>query len=349
MSNKQTFKKLINKKIDTNDELIIKTKKIIGLDKPILSGSYVKYGREKACDLDMSENISVNSSEEIYSMTQQFIKNLLKYKDDFILVKIKFYIYDMRISNIIKNMGYVNGMFEIINFNNIDSVIIDDSLPKNIIKKITLLINKIKNSKTSQDKIDNYNVLYCYLYDLNSPKWTLNEINKHTKKINGKNINLYNSMYNDIYIELIVDNFKVSNYIHFNNNDVKNNNNMYKTFELHDVVVNNKLSYYKFLKLFQHFIKWCYFNKIFRESYVINNTVKLYNDIYKFREEVGDSHNNICLLDNMIFLCKDKNKKKELQDEYKKKYNIFNNMVKKYYNKISTPYQKYLRNYFRSV
>ena len=57
MSHKKSFEKLVNKEIDINDDFIIKTKKILGLKKPTLHGSYIKYGKKKACDLDMSENI----------------------------------------------------------------------------------------------------------------------------------------------------------------------------------------------------------------------------------------------------------------------------------------------------
>ena len=63
MNNK--FKSLTNNKIDlSGDELVIKSKNILGVKNPKLVGSYIKYGKDKSCDLDMHEKLNIFGKNE---------------------------------------------------------------------------------------------------------------------------------------------------------------------------------------------------------------------------------------------------------------------------------------------
>jgi hypothetical protein len=47
-----------------DDPFYLEAVNLIGFNKPKIGGSYVKYGKDKACDLDMSENMSYKDFNE---------------------------------------------------------------------------------------------------------------------------------------------------------------------------------------------------------------------------------------------------------------------------------------------
>lgn len=337
------FKSLSNKNIDViNDSFIKISKEILSINNPILNGSYIKYGKDKACDLDMYENIKIRNLTNRNDILQILLNKLIKNKKKTKLIRLCFYFNDNRIKNILDKLGYISGTFEIINCNlNFN---IDNTLPQKIKDKI----NTLKNKLQLNFNIRNYIKLYRYLYKLNNVSWKLSEFIKGYKIVNGSNIKLYDTKFKNVYIELLYDNYKITNYISFINNDDKNDNTKpsYYSADLYDLINNKKIFYYVVLKKIQVFLKWGYFNKIFKERELINKTVDFYNEIYDFRENIGNKYFELCLLDNQILLTKYNSK---LKENYKKKFKKINKLSKKIYTNINELYAKYLNLFLRFV
>lgn len=341
---KNKFRELVNSDIDiTNDHFVIKSKKILGIEQPKVSGSYLKYGKDKACDLDMKEAIYVNSIDNRNNILVSYINKLKDEKKHFEVVKIKIYMDDPRIRKIIDKIGYVNGLLEVKDFDS-NEIIIDQSLPKEIQNKINELINKYDNEQT----INNYVYLNNYLYDINYPEWTFEELVKGKKKINDESIDLYDSFFNNMYIEIIIDNFLISNFIHFSGISNDSEPETFKQFDLYDMTINNKISYYNLLKKIQHFIKWAYWNKLLTEKEIIRNTIFVYNQIDEFREKIGKINNEACLISTKSLLENDKTEKNKLKKEYEIKYEDFNKLSKEKYEKVAKIYSVYLGLYLRT-
>jgi hypothetical protein len=341
---KNKFRELVNSDIDiTNDHFVIKSKEILGIEQPKVSGSYLKYGKDKACDLDMKEGIYVNSIDNRNNILQSYINKLKDEKTTFEVVKIKIYIDDPRIRKIIDKIGYVNGLLEIKDFDS-EEIIIDPSLPKEIKNKINELINTYDNEQT----IDNYVYLNNYLYDINYPEWTFEELIKGKKKINDEFIDLYDAFFNNMYIEIIIDKFLISNFIHFTGLSDDSEPETFKQFDLYDMTINNKISYYNLLKKIQHFIKWAYWNKLLKEKEIIRNTIFVYNQIDEFRENIGKINNETCLISTKSILENDKIEKNKLKKDYEIKYEEFNKLSKEKYEKVSKIYSIYLGLYLRT-
>jgi hypothetical protein len=341
---KNKFRELVNSDIDiTNDHFVIKSKEILGIENPKISGSYLKYGRDKACDLDMKEGIYVNSIDNRNNILQSYINKLKDNKKDFEVVKIKIYIDDPRIRKIIDKIGYINGLLEIKDFDS-NEINIDPSLPKEIQNKINELINTYDNEQT----IDNYVYLNNYLYDINYPEWTFEELIKGKKKINDEFIDLYDVFFNNIYIEIIIDKFLISNFIHFTGLGDDSEPETFKQFDLYDMTINNRISYYNLLKKIQHFIKWAYWNKLLKEKEIIRNTIFVYNQIDEFREKIGKINNETCLISTKSILENDKIEKHKLKKDYEIKYEDFNKLSKEKYEKVAKIYSIYLGLYLRT-
>lgn len=340
------FKTLINKNIDIlNDSFIKISKEILSINKPIINGSYIKYGKDKACDLDMYENIKIininNRNDILKILLDKLIINEKKIK----LVRLCFYFNDDRIKNILNQLGYISGTFQIINCNL--NFLIDDTLPLEIKNKI----NKLKNKLSIAFNIDNYIKLHNYLCKLNNTSWKLSEFKKGEKNINGIDIKLYETKFNNVYIELIYDNYKITNYITFindnSNNDIRKIKTNYYSADFYDLINNKKIFYYIVLKKFQVFLKWGYFNKIFRERDLINMTIDMYNEIYEFRENIGDKYYKLCSIDNQLVL--EKENKDLLKKKYKKQLKKINKSSKELYDKVNKLYAKYLNSYLRFI
>ena len=344
------FKELVNKKIDImNDILVQKTKKILAIKSPKLNGSYLKYGRSKACDLDMMEILSYDTNSKSHEI-KAYCNKLISFKSDFILVKLKFNIYDVRFTNIINQLGYMDGNLKLYNLK-LDKITESTDLhtiPTNIRNNIILLCNELKEHLTK----NNYIKLVCYLYELSNPTWTLDEFKMGEKNINGQLIKLYESNFSSIYVQVIIDNFMVSNFIEFKDDfEEKNKEQMHmcKIYDMYDIIEYNMttLSYYLLLKKFQVFLKWGYFNRIFKEHNLVKLAIITYNDIYDFREDIGIIYNKLCLLQTQIILCDNTALLQELKIQYEKDFIQFNNISKKYYYEKSKKYKIYLQNFVK--
>jgi hypothetical protein len=94
-------------------------------------------------------------------------------------------------------------------------------------------------------------------------------------------------------------------------------------------------------------VKWGYFNRIFKEKYLINKTIDTYNEIYDFRENIGDKYFKLCSIDNHLSL--EKENKDLLKKKYKNQFTEINNSSKELYDKINKLYGKYLNLYLRFI
>jgi hypothetical protein len=341
---KNKFKSKINKNIDiNNDDLINNAKKILCYKNPTVSGSYVKYGRSKACDLDLEETININNPLDINNILDDLCNKLYLHKTQIKFISFYFDITDFRITSILKSLGYINGNFEIIDCDlNIN---IDKTLPEKIKNKIILLIDKLKINKN----LTNYITLYSYLKKINKPNWTLSEFKKKEKIINGIKINLLTTPFKYIYINIIFEKFRISNYLRLIQIKNINKNTRYNidSVDISDILLDNKIFYYFLLKKIQVLLKYCYFNKIFKERFIIDNAITFYNEIYDFRENVGIEYNKFCLMDNEINIEPDKDKLKILKKNYKIEFDKINYKSKELYDKIYKVYSKYFNIYLK--
>ena len=332
------FKSIDYSKIK-DDDFIIKSKELLELQKSKASGSYLRYGKEKSCDLDLSEELDIES-DKIIDVLKNYFTKLIKRKNEFILTRLTFDIIDESIKILLDKLGNLNGLLQIEN-SNISEYDINNKLPKKRIKKIKKLIKEYNEDKT----ILTYVNLYMYLKTHIQPTFTIKKALKSKKLAN------YNFTY--MYIEVIFNNYRISNFIYFKKQN-KPETKLWNV-ELNEVLIKTlikksknkyQISYYKLLKYFFHFIKKAYFNKIFEEKYLINSTIDTYNEIYDFREKIGDMNNNLCKIENMLIID---NKDKKLQDEYVIVKKEFELKCRNYFLQVSKPYFKYLKMYFKLI
>jgi len=322
-----------------DDDFIIKSKELLELQKSKASGSYLRYGKEKSCDLDLSEELDIES-DKIIDVLKNYFTKLIKRKKEFILTRLTFDIIDESIKILLDKLGNLNGLLQIEN-SKISEDDINNNLPKKRINKIKKLIKEYNEDKT----ILTYVNLYMYLKTHIQPTFTIKKALKSKKLAN------YNFTY--MYIEVIFNNYRISNFIYFKKQN-KPETKLWNV-ELNEVLIETliktnknkyQISYYKLLKYFFHFIKKAYFNKIFEEKYLINNTIDTYNEIYDFREKIGDMNNNLCKIENMLIID---NKNIKLQDEYVIVKKEFELKCRNYFLQVSKPYFKYLREYFKLI
>ena len=114
-----------------NDPFYIETANLIGINKPIVVGSYLKYGKNKACDLDMTEKIK-----KIYFL--DYLKKLILNKNKFILLDAHFDEPYNKLKIIKDKLGYLDLNFKI---NQKENIIQDiNLLPKELKEKIDKLL-----------------------------------------------------------------------------------------------------------------------------------------------------------------------------------------------------------------
>jgi len=340
------FKSIDYSKI-VDDEFITEAKELLEVTKSKVSGSYLRYGKDKACDLDLSEELDIDET-KIPDLLKSYFKKLKERKNDFILTRLSFDIIDDSIKRLIDNLGNLNGLLQIEN-SNISEDQINKSLPKKMVNEIKRLIKEYNYDKT----IFTYVNLYMYLKTNIQPIFTLEEAIKGEKKFNGEKIKLSDYNFTYMYIEVIFKNYRVSNFVYLrkqNKPETKLWNVELNEVLIESLIENSKnkyqMSYYKLLKYFFHFLKKGYFNKIFEERDLIDQTIDTYNEIYDFREKVGNMHNNLCKIENMILIDK---KNKKLYEDYKNLKQEFELKCKNYFLQVSKRYSKYLREYFKLI
>jgi hypothetical protein len=218
-----------------------------------------------------------------------------------------------------------------------------------MVNEIKTLIKEYNDDKT----ILTYVNLYMYLKKNIQPIFTLEEAIKGEKKFNGEKIKISDYNFTYMYIEVIFENYRVSNFVYLrkqNKPETKLWNVELNEVLIESLIENSKnkyqMSYYKLLKYFFHFLKKGYFNKIFEERDLIDRTIDTYNEIYDFREKVGTMHNNLCKIENMILIDK---KNKKLHEDYKNLKQEFELKCKNYFLQVSKRYSKYLREYFKLI
>jgi hypothetical protein len=340
------FKSIDYSKI-VDDEFITEAKELLEVTKSKVSGSYLRYGKDKACDLDLSEELDIDET-EIPDLLNSYFKKLKERKNDFILTRLSFDIIDDSIKRLIDNLGNLNGLLQIEN-SNISEDQINKLLPKKMVNEIKTLIKEYNDDKT----ILTYVNLYMYLKKNIQPIFTLEEAIKGEKKFNGEKIKISDYNFTYMYIEVIFENYRVSNFVYLrkqNKPETKLWNVELNEVLIESLIENSKnkyqMSYYKLLKYFFHFLKKGYFNKIFEERDLIDQTIDTYNEIYDFREKVGNMHNNLCKIENMILIDK---KNKKLHEDYKNLKQEFELKCKNYFLQVSKRYSKYLREYFKLI
>lgn len=175
------------------------------------------------------------------------------------------------------------------------------------------------------------------MYELNNPNWKLKEYLKGEKKINGLTVKLYDNNVSELYVEIVYDNFKITNYIQFIKTKTPKLQTDYMRTNFSSLIYGGEIFYYKVLKFYQVFLKWGYYSKFFFDS------VPLYNEVYDFREKIGSEYNKMCLIENKLTI----NETSELKKEYKKLFKSINKKSKDMCDKVINKYSKYLDIYLR--
>lgn len=307
--------------IIANDTFLNKVKNILTINryknKISFHGSYIRHGKENAADLDMLEIITINSNEKLQNILTNFF-NKLKNNKYLNKVKIKFNFIDNDIECILKTFGYLD-----INLNIKDDNINLHNIPENLAKKANNLLNKYNNNKI----LSNYTKLFNYLYSNAIPEWSIDEAINGNKFFNNKVIKLKNIVHKIIYIETIIDNIRVSNYI-----KVKNVNNIKQQYiedsklliiSLQNCIKCDTILYYNIIKKFQI--------QLFKKPELKKNYGKLNNIIEEFRKKNGKLNFIMGRLENKIESIDDANKIKKLYYKYNKILIQFNNIYKKFY------------------
>ena len=316
MNNKLKFKR-VDYKERANEPFVIEAKNLLQIVNAKMIGSYARFGKEKACDMDLTETLSINK-EKIGDVLEKYFTNLKN--KDLTILKISFNIIDKDIKKILDEMGYIDGILSIHDYK------LTTSVTKN--KEIQKLINEYNKS----NKLNDYLKLYKYLYDRLHPVFSLDEAIKQTK------LCIKECNYTYMHIEVIYQNFKITNTVLFDNFKTESCHKI-KTFNLDDTITkDNEINYYKMIKHFFHWLIKSYFDKIFKEHFLVKKIVCLYNEISDFRDSIGIINNNICKLENLLY----NSNNKELIQEHQELFNKMQNECREYYLTISKPFNKYL-------
>ena len=94
------------------DEFIINSKRLIEFQNAKASGSYIRYGKDKSCDLDLSEKLEIDKT-GISDLLEQYFNKLKLDEDKFILTRLSFDIIDESIQELLNNLGNLNGLLQI--------------------------------------------------------------------------------------------------------------------------------------------------------------------------------------------------------------------------------------------
>lgn len=334
--------KLASPDIDLSDDILYnKAYNLLSVNNAIIIGSYLKYGKTKSGDIDFEEKIQQHNKKEVLI---NYFKKLQIRKKEFKLVELAFDIKDERINRIINNIGYLDGLMNI-KAENISLDMIAEDLPIKIKNKI----NKLMNNYLLEKNLNNYLKLFKYLKSKNQLKLKIEDAIVGIKKYNGKDVNIYDYNFGHVFIEIILDNYKVSSYILLREEQQIIKGSII-LFDLENAIIKTdkktyEIFYYKIIKYFLYFLKKHYFMKTFKEHNIISQTINIYNNIYDYRNELGSYNYEICMLENLIKLKKGNNI--ELIDKYNKLLKEFNNKCKKYFEEISQLYRFYLNNNFR--
>jgi hypothetical protein len=177
----------------------------------IVKGSYSKYGKDKACDLDLMYELFNNINYKLKKIVDRLIYIKNEHKKDFFIIKLKFNIEDKFIKNTMNSMGYIDIYFNVINYN----LVIDENISDDIKKEIKILAEKYENNHS----LEQYIALYTYLKSKLSPIWTIEELNNGVKNFNNIEYNYHKLIdegkINNLQIDMIYKKFPVSLKLYF--------------------------------------------------------------------------------------------------------------------------------------
>ena len=312
-----------------NDIFYNEINNIIGFKKTTICGSYIKYGKDKACDMDLTEEIN-------YLDLNEYINKIYNNKNKFYTIQIYFDIPYLKLLLIKNKLGYINGnMKKIQNESILEDV---NNLPEILKNDLLLLINNYKNTQDINDFIKIKLYVNKHIYT----NWTYAELLKRNKNYYDENI-IINNNFTFLYIEKIYKNIRISNFIRFKIDELVKD---YIIFEIEDLVFNDNIFYYKLLKKLLVFIKWLFITKKIKEYELQNSVIDIYNDIYQFIDNIGNNYNKTCINNNYIdiyYYKINKYNNKNINSIDNKKKIIYNKLLYKYNKKI-----KYLKNIYNN-
>ncbi len=317
---------LINLKKEFNEDI----NNIIGLDKCLINGSFVKYGVSKACDVDCDEQIKI--SVETF---KKYIEKIVNNKKILVLECI-FRIPHELFESLYYKLGYTDGLFNI-HYNNDDTESIREYISKipdkNIQNEIENLFNEFIENKTLQNLIN----IKSYIRKFIFAKWTIEELLKGEKKYFDKTYTIEDGIKTEkfrieiIYLDKPFEFMSISNNIRFKK-EIKTTSSPFITV----FISNNKINYYSLCKRLMIIIKKIYYTI---KNYKLKKfLMRKYDEIYNLRESNGYLNHSMCINKNkeyyynFIYEQTKEVKYKESSEKYKYAYendfNKLNNLFK---------------------
>jgi len=342
--------------------------------KTTVRGTYARYGKNKACDLDIEQLLFLESS-EISNNFINFIINLENNKHKFHLIKSYFKIKNPILSELYDKLGYIDGTLNILKVDlksNIFSLI--NKLPDN--NNLRNEILESYNTFIEDDSLNNYLKLKTLIKTNFYPQWSFKDVLKGEIQYLGDTISVKHITTPVFYyIEFIYKRFRVSNMISLINTTYQNKNKIDKIdkFNIEPkihyagildelYITDNNINYYKLIKVFNIFVKFLYINRLIQEFPLVKNADNLYIDVNKFKEEIGEEKNKNCYIKNIVDIATKKinkytllnnkvklTKYQKIYDKYYKKdlelTLKFSDICKTKYMQVSKGYNKYLEKY----
>lgn len=339
---------------------------IIGYNRCYVTGSYIKYGKDKTCDIDCGE--SMNDIDKFNNYIKRLYNDYKNHK--LLLVTSYFNIKHPLIYELYILLGSIDGVLNII-----------DEKPREI---IFALIDKIKddtildlyNKYLEQKTLDCFIKLKMYIIDKVYPKWTFTDLLKGYIEHYGVTFNIKDFKFETFYIEIIYledpfKNVRMSNFIEFKQYENKKIN---IEKELDNIILNDKVYYYYLVKTVMFFFKKYYYTNVIKEYKLRKNMMNIYDMMHKFRDQYGEMNNKYCIIKNHIDIAKLKikkyniklkrdsnnkkyikklNKYKQIYDKnmvlYKTGTNEINQIYKSNYNKWTKKYRYYLKKLIKFI
>lgn len=320
---------------------------IIGLNKCYTHGSFIKYGLDKACDIDCHEKIQNNNVESFNKYIQKIANNkkILFVTSDF---RIPYEIFDI----IYSKLGYTDGLFNI-HYNNNDTSIIRNNINKipdeSIKNNVEKLFNEYINTKSLQNLIN----IKTYIRQFIFPKWTLDELLDGKKKYFDKIYTIDDGIKSErfsidiIYLDDPYKFMSISNNINF-----KKETKELFSLPITSLVSNNQINYYTISKKLMNIIKKIYFTL---KNYGLKKyLVRKYDEINNFKDTYGNLNHSMCINKNKAFFYnlkynkyKGKNLKKET--EYKKLNEKYDTSYKNDFNKLNNLFKNKYQYWIRGI
>ena len=296
-------------------------------------GSYKRFGKNYACDLDFNQNLNDFNRDTFLSTLNNYINKLYQNKNNFTFITSYFDMKHKILDDLYNLLPPINGLYELDAINEIDEIL--NKKINEINKIINLLPIKLKNriylryNNYLQNKsLINYALLLSFVKEKIKPIWSLNKLRSGVLEYYGETFKISDYDYTYFYVEIFYKNFKASNYLYIKK-DIGDNNTFFNV-DVTTLIKNNQISYIIAIKNYINFLKWFIYSKKITRYDKINKIVNLHNRVFDFRYNVSNIYNKICKIDNKYDILKIKIKK------YKKKLKLKNNII--YKNKI----QKYI-------